>query len=1524
MLTDTAETLKVSHEIQATLSAIAIYIGTYLFGDSKNNIPPLPEKYMKEILSSTLGSTCEIIDFLSIKKSQNTASLECGINGKKITLQIALKTSENNINKYSQPQDNQSINPFYLPGIDLWKAPQIGPELEKMREDIKKNGLKNFEIVKQDRELMNKFFHDKSFEKYFIEIYRYKNGTIPFEIIKKTAGYIEDVKLFLNKPNKWCCPTFFVPEDDEHFYELNLVPFGYHSARFLLEHKLFSTRLTVEILNKLEKIAFENETGIFDHGHLHCANILFKLSKHNTIQDIKIIDWKFLQLLSLNSPQDTDKKNIPENILIETDNFLVTVMPMRALLDSPSRPKDKKDDKYADYRALLNDTERLGAIQAVISDFDGVDRDHNEEIMTDKILFLKKELSEKGILCGTLTGNSRKDLLIKFGGYLRAGGLVGRKKYILLTDTGGIGNFIDKHGNLNPFKGYTEAPVIDEKTILELKQITFDSIHKLCEEENLNETEITKIMFFVKNPTGLSIRAQIKNSILTNNYHKISKIINNILKEKSKTNKKFSSITSVHSIGAVDLITKTKGEALIELIKLMKLNRVLIMGDSIGTEKYPANDRSFLALTQEDLKKTGIEWKVDIIKIYAGKEKNAEFPRSLIKAELGEKETDVAHTVYTAIKDAREKYRLKTLQDIVAKEKLKSDTVLDLPDNFQIGILKKIIEKRYNEIKNDDSHDKTICSIKINGQNYLLNANNVTRGEKNLLLIEKENTDTNVGQESPLDITDKLKDASIVLKALGYEYEMLFSPNSADNADSPFRIQITKNKSDIRNKIEQNKVTRDYLVNNDGVSESVITGSNINTKEFKASMPDNFFKEIQYDIDKLIHSEKMKCNLLFYLNNTCNFTAFLSIDDNRIPHLAEYFKTQLMVKIQKQRIDLNLPLYPEQVSPDIIASSLENNIDKWMAGSNAFRRAHLHSVIKHFHYLVNKNFEGFYETLRNDVVISKTSDKQEYYNLLNKLTNVYESLTNKEKSELYLGIILHDFGYTLSPSGFRHWDTGSELSEPFLKALGLTDAKIITNVKDIIRAHQKLNDLGTEWLINEFENMPRILKKQLLIMSALDSAGKVTRDNVFTPDNILSTQGLSELFDFYKLLESYDTPKNTSPLNSFLEFRLNMAGINRPFQTSRKGLELSQEEFTKLKILAFSDELFKKVWSTNLQLHVFPLFMLLKKKNLSDYAERVFKLMKIIAYTTDIYLAKTGKKLTLDIEVDGDDFSDTFFESILDGLEQLFAMKNEEISHEAISKELTRSSWSNVFGLGIRFDGDKLYLSPSENKNAAPEEKTLTSDKKLSSLNDTEKLLSNLIALAWQAKQTDKKLIIGLEKEWLLPDKKNILHVNAVSSFIAALKGIEHKLRNMGFDNFEIIHENSKTLSSTLLKKASSETIFPKMIVIARKETLDLPLFDAIRSTEHEHKAFLAAINTNPKLKINSNKEEYLEIDFIEIINFSLELACGLAINIEKLKIKYTYDRLLMTVTIIPNATIVKYENLIKNMKSKTLSLQAA
>jgi glucosamine-6-phosphate deaminase len=375
---------------------------------------------------------------------------------------------------------------------------------------------------------------------------------------------------------------------------------------------------------------------------------------------------------------------------------------------------------------------------------------------------------------------------------------------------------------------------------------------------------------------------------------------------------------------------------------------------------------------------------------------------------------------------------------------------------------------------------------------------------------------------------------------------------------------------------------------------------------------------------------------------------------------------------------------------------LEADFDRIMEGADEFRIAHARQVNTSFRKFIQggEGFEFLYGSISNPVAREKTPDRERYFALLNEARDIYEKLSEREKYALLLGTILHDVGYVKTAKAWEHWKAGSEAVGAILKDYGVDDPGLIANIRDIVAEHSKIADLGLDRLPGDLRRMPPGLRAQVLIITLMDTAGKLERRPPHRPDNILSTQFLGELLDIYRDID-------TMTDREFLGFRLRSAGMSRAFQTSRPGLELSATEESRLQSMADSDAVFTRIWSTNIRNNVFPLFLVLRNRSEGDKKiEDLFKLQLLIAYVSDLYLAsgRIAPETILTLDMTGEDFTDPAFERVLKGLDGFFAMGREDITEEKVRAELEKSSWSNAFGLRLKFGGDRVFIDTEAGK----------------------------------------------------------------------------------------------------------------------------------------------------------------------------------------------------------------------------------
>ncbi|MBD3427241.1 MAG: GNAT family N-acetyltransferase, partial [Candidatus Omnitrophica bacterium] len=301
----------------------------------------------------------------------------------------------------------------------------------------------------------------------------------------------------------------------------------------------------------------------------------------------------------------------------------------------------------------------LQGVDAVITDFDGVDRDHSREVVTDDVIEAKREMSKRGVRSITITGLDRKRLFERIGGSGRAGRMSEASEYIVLNCSGATGHLVSKDGRIRPLEGFSKARLGDDATAGELERIAAEALLSACLEEGLAREAADDIEIWTRpEQVTISTRKDARVNALRN---RIAGLI-----RKRLLHEGFPTAIEVSvSAGAVDITATSKGLSAIQMIKLLRLEKVVIVGDSVGTSAEPGNDRSLLTLTKRDLKEAGVDWPVEIIPVYVGSEENCSLPDNVLCAPSGGKEYHAALGLYRAISRAQDEL----VRDEIARER---------------------------------------------------------------------------------------------------------------------------------------------------------------------------------------------------------------------------------------------------------------------------------------------------------------------------------------------------------------------------------------------------------------------------------------------------------------------------------------------------------------------------------------------------------------------------------------------------------------------------------------------------------------------------------------------------------------------------------------------------------------------------------------------------------------------------------------------------------------------------------------
>jgi len=355
----------------------------------------------------------------------------------------------------------------------------------------------------------------------------------------------------------------------------------------------------------------------------------------------------------------------PENYIHHDEDFINSMNLEPASADELERIAEPKTGGVpqgdtlpaapASYSSLINDHRRLAAVDAFATDFDGVDRVAaiGDDLLTPvptEVSALRSQFSGLGILNCVITGDATERFLAKVGG-MEA--LARQGPCYFLTRAGAIAEVAYPDGRREFFEGenYHPASLGDEAVVDKVKNMLRSVTRKALKEEGLAEDIEEKVK---KNasPQGVTIHVEDDVNVQEHRFRiaELARAEISIMIE----NKEIPETTAVSvSFGGVDISPVTKGSSAIRMIKRFGLKRVVLIGDSIGTEKNPGGDRSMLTLRQEDLAAAGIDWQVDLIQLYAGHEEGCEIPEYVYIIPESEKTIVPPIGIYEAVINAK-------------------------------------------------------------------------------------------------------------------------------------------------------------------------------------------------------------------------------------------------------------------------------------------------------------------------------------------------------------------------------------------------------------------------------------------------------------------------------------------------------------------------------------------------------------------------------------------------------------------------------------------------------------------------------------------------------------------------------------------------------------------------------------------------------------------------------------------------------------------------------------------------------
>jgi len=351
----------------------------------------------------------------------------------------------------------------------------------------------------------------------------------------------------------------------------------------------------------------------------------------------------------------------------------------------------------------------------------------------------------------------------------------------------------------------------------------------------------------------------------------------------------------------------------------------------------------------------------------------------------------------------------------------------------------------------------------------------------------------------------------------------------------------------------------------------------------------------------------------------------------------------------------------------------KNNLDTIMARSNPDKIAHVRAVVEFYENLDTKNLDPFFDNLPDK--FKQTGEKQALFENLRELSDINESLLKEEKNILIIALLLHDIG--LIPE-VRNWDhpvVGEKLARALLSKLNFSQ-EIIDDVAFLVLNHGTFGNMGVDVFPSETVYFPGknirkalALRKQILILTALDNAGK-------PKFSVLNSKVMNELLSIFK----------HKGLEPFWKYRLRNIFIPLTFACTF-GPRMQDEEIEELQL----DDTVRKVLNKKLKVQNFSIFQLIAQKD-KTYQKAV-KLIKLISYIAEIVSKEEYFYFDTDIDFFEYEMAERFpFAEKIEGF--LDAMPD-EFDLETIRAELQRTNNQSCFGMPIEINPQQLIIKVS-------------------------------------------------------------------------------------------------------------------------------------------------------------------------------------------------------------------------------------
>jgi len=204
--------------------------------------------------------------------------------------------------------------------------------------------------------------------------------------------------------------------------------------------------------------------------------------------------------------------------------------------------------------------------------------------------------------------------------------------------------------------------------------------------------------------------------------------------------------------------------------------------------------------------------------------------------------------------------------------------------------------------------------------------------------------------------------------------------------------------------------------------------------------------------------------------------------------------------------------------------------------------------------------------------------------------------------------------------------------------------------------------------------------------------------------------------------------------------------------------------------------------------------------------------------------------------------------------------------------------------------------------------------------------VNSIVARAMAAKKLGQKLIIGLDTSWIPGYEEGQLQHMALNPLIRELKKLERRMNNLGLNNIVIEIGSRKDLANKVLLKAqTTNTPLSNIIILTGQSILTSGVFDSLKSTKNQRKAFIAVVNTS-KLDEYYNghpqdsRQSYMRL--MEMLNIAMEL------SMEKESLNnpmiISYDRNTRMVILQPKAEPIDFTKMKKLYDAQKQAIIAA